>query len=182
MMHKIILAMCLSGFSFVAQACDPYIEQQPAWSTASFRPHSTAFERCQVDEENYRRVIREWLLVQPSDAPIISSLFLGRLVSFPWISHQLADSALGRPQWATRIARARPEERARMAAEILRDPVLLKRLGQPFEDTRYTVVGVSFEKILFGNAADYTSDKKGGNTMVPFDAQFWLRLGTRTNN
>ncbi|MFZ0790263.1 MAG: hypothetical protein WAM94_11655 [Chromatiaceae bacterium] len=45
--------------------------------------------------------------------------------------------------------------------------------------TRYVVLGVTFEKVLFGRADQYSSDRRAGAVKVPFDALLWLRLGTR---
>ncbi|HSO07627.1 MAG TPA: hypothetical protein VLW45_10320 [Pelomicrobium sp.] len=162
-----------------ALACTPFIEEHPSGTTASFRPHTTALKHCEVDEPTYRRVVSAWLAGRPADAPPVSALFVGRSVSFPWLSRQIADSALASPDWAERVARAKPGERDRLGGEILRDPALLRRLAAPFESTRYAAVRLSYEKILFGRADEHTSNRRGGAVMVPFDAQLWLQLAPR---
>jgi hypothetical protein len=160
-------------------ACAPYIEEWRTESTASFRPHTTAFERCEVDEATYVRVLGEWLHARAADAPVLRSISLGRAVNFPWISRYMADSALQSPGWAAGASRAKLVERSRLAAKVLNDPVLLRRLGVPFEGTGYTITAISFEKVLFGKAAEYSSSKEAGKVPVPFDAQLWLRLAPR---
>ena len=162
-----------------ASACTPTIQERASESTASLRPHTSAFERCTIDEATYRKVVAEWIRARPADSASISSLSLGRAVDYPWLSQFVADSALASPQWRKRIAKARGVERDKLAAAILSDPALRKRLDAPFEGTRYRVSQVTFEKILFGRADEHTSDKKGGSTIVPFDAQIWLRLMPR---
>jgi hypothetical protein len=162
-----------------ALACAPHIEERPTESTASFRPHTTAFERCEVDEATYVRVLGEWLHARAADAPELRSISLGRAVNFPWISRYMADSALQSPGWAASASRAKMVERSRLAAKVLNDPLFLQRLDAPFEGTRYTITAISFEKVLFGAAAEYSSSKEAGKVPVPFDAQLWLRLAPR---
>jgi hypothetical protein len=166
----------------LALACTPFIEEHPSWASASFRPHTSAFEHCEVDEQSYRQVISEWLHTRAADSGAVSSLSLGRAVTFPWLSRHIADSALQTPGWAARVARAKPGERDSLAAPILRDPELLHRLAAPFEGTQYTIRSISFEKVLFGRADEYSSNKSAGAVKVPFDAQLWLQLAPRGQN
>lgn len=160
-------------------ACTPFIEVHASGTSATLRPNTTAFERCAVDEPTYRRVVSAWLRSRPAG---VTSLSLGRAVSYPWLSRHIADSALASPDWAARISRARAVERDKLAAQVLRDPALLRRLAVPFEGTAYMTTHVSFEKILFGRADENSSSKSGGSILVPFDAQLWLRLSIMGNN
>jgi hypothetical protein len=160
-------------------ACTPFIEEHPSGSTAAFRPHTTALERCEVDEPTYRRVVSAWLAARTADAPPLTSLFLGRAASFPWLSRQIADAALARPDWTARVAQAKPGERDRLGGEVLRDPALLRRLAAPFEGTGFVVLRLSFEKVLFGPAREHASNASAGAVMVPFDAQLWMELAPR---
>ncbi|MBK8894116.1 MAG: hypothetical protein IPN64_08640 [Propionivibrio sp.] len=175
----ISLIAFLTMGSGIALACTPFIEEHPSWSSASFRPHTTAFEHCEVDEETYLRIVSQWLRNRPADAAAVSSLSLGRVIAYPWLSRHIADSALGKADWAARISRAKPVDRGKLAAEVLRDPTLLQRLAIPFEDTPYLASSVSFEKVLFGKADAYSSNSNAGAVIVPFDAQLWLRITPR---
>lgn len=157
-------------------ACTPFIEEHPTGASASFRPHTSAFENCEVSEPTYRQVVSEWLRTRPAGAAPVSSLSLGRAVAFPWLSRYIADAALQSPGWAERVVRARSGERDKLAAAILLDAALRQRLAVPFEGTQYVVLSVSFEKVLYGRADEYSSDKRAGAVRVPFDAQLWLRL------
>jgi hypothetical protein len=136
-----------------------------------------------VDEARYRRVIADWLQRQPATASNITSLALGRAVSYPWISRFIADTALQTPGWAVRMAHTKISERHKLAGSVLHDPELLQRLAAPFADSRYAVIGLSFEKVLFGRADKYASQPASTSAAaaveVPFDAQLWLRLAPR---
>ena len=174
-----LLILGLVGAPSTAQACTPYIEEHPASTSATFRPHSSAFGACDVSEESYRQVIRNWLQTRPSSSTPLSSLSLGRAETFPWISRYLADAALLRPEWGRRISRGSPGEHNRFVAGLLSDPAFLKRLDQPFDGTPYTVGGVSVEKVLIGKASEHASAVAPPAARVPFDAQLWLRLAPR---
>ncbi len=177
------------GNHAAAGACAPFIEEHPAWTSATLRPHDTAFESCSVDEARYRQVIADWLQKRPAARPDITSLSLGRAVNFPWISRFMADTALRSPDWAVRVAHARSGERDGLARSILHDPLLLQRLAAPFAGSRYAVVGLAYEKVLFGRADIHASPPAAPLTsqaaatraavMVPYDAQIWLRLAPR---
>lgn len=158
-------------------ACSPFIEEHPDYASASFRASTTAFESCPVSEATYQRVIRQWLQSRSSNLPVLQSLSLGRAVDFPWISRHIAESALKVPRWKSLVA-ATPRGRLdSLAGPVIQGLELRTRLAVPFAGTEYEVVGISYEKVLYGRARDYASH--GGATMVPFDAQLWLQLAPR---
>jgi hypothetical protein len=174
-----LLAVCLAATPSIAQVCTPYVEEHPASTAATFRPHASVFQACEVNEETYRQVIRDWLRTRSSGSAPLSSLSLGRAEAFPWISRYLADAALGRPQWVRRVARGSSGEHNRFVADLLSEPAFLKRLDQPFDAAPYRVVGVSVEKVLIGKAGEHASAAASPAAPVPFDAQLWLRLAPR---
>ncbi|MFY9973631.1 MAG: hypothetical protein WAK53_05195 [Chromatiaceae bacterium] len=159
--------------------CSPFIEEHPHSSYATFRANTDAFESCPVSEATYRHVVSEWLRSRASGWPELTSLSLGRAVSFPWVSQHIADAALETPSWAAKVAGAPPGRRDALAAGAIRDPELLHRLAVPFEGTDYVVTGISFEKVLYGSAIEHSSHKDAGATRAPFDAQLWLQLGPK---
>jgi hypothetical protein len=155
------------------------VEERLPSGEAMFRPHTTAFEKCEVAEETYRRVVAAWSRGRPADAPPLTSLSLGRAVSFPWISRHIADSALGSPAWDARSGKPRGSAINKLVAGLLSEPGFLARLGAPFEGTGYAVAGVSVEKVLVGKASEFSSSANPGNLRVPFDAQVWIHLMPR---
>lgn len=167
----LVLLLALSP----ALACTPFIEDAPQQATAVFRKHTDAFAECPVSEASYRQFIRQWLETRPTDLPPLSGLSLGRAVDFPWLSRLIADTALRVPAWQSLIS-ATPRGRLdALAARIFENAELRARLAIPFAGSGYTLIGLSYEKVLYGKARDYATDRKD-NTLVPFDAQLWLRL------
>jgi len=174
----VALALFTNSLLAVA-ACAPSIEEQLSGVSATLRPHANAFEACLVDETTYRRLISQWLAQRPRSGAELSSLSLGRAVTFPWISRHIADGALQSPGWAASMARVMAGERHRLAELLFGDPLLLERLTAPFEGTPYPVLGLGHEKTLFGRADAHATHAEDGAVLVPFDAQLWLRLALR---
>jgi len=177
--HLLTVTLWLACVEVLAASCTPVIEEHPAWTSASLRPHDSAFLHCVIDEDQYQKLISEWLHARASTAPALTSLSLGRVVHLPWISSFIADTALQTPGWATRIAHAKTRQREKLALPILQHPALLQRLAAPFMTTDYEVLGISYEKLLFGNANTHSSNPAASTIKVPYDAQLWLRLGKR---
>lgn len=173
------LTMVLATSPLSALGCRPFIEEHQNGSYGTFRAHTNAFEDCPVSEATYRQVVTAWLQSRSGESANFTSLSLGRAVAFPWVSQHIADAALRLPNWAAQVSSVRPGRRDGLAAAAIRDPALLKRLAAPFEGSRYVVLGVAFEKVLYGRADTHSSRRDAGATRVPFDAQLWLRLAPR---
>ena len=178
-LNRFAMLWVLVSAAFPAVACSPYIEETPDRTYAIFRPHTDAFEDCTVDEATYHRIITEWLQSRSAELPNITSLSLGRAVYFPWVSQHIADTALQSPHWSERVNSAQRGQRDALATDAIRDPELLARLAIPFEGSMYEVTGISFEKVLYGRADEYSSNKTPDPTWVPFDAQLWLKLAIK---
>jgi hypothetical protein len=161
-----------------AQGCTPFVEEYPNRSYATLRANTTEFEPCFLSEEDYRKVVSAWLHARSTGLPQLTSLSLGRAVDLPWVSRAIADAALEIPNWPKKVSKSSGRRDA-LAAPAIRNQDLLLRLAAPFEGTNYSVTGLSFEKVLYGNADQYSSHKEAGNIKVPFDAQLWLRLAPR---
>ncbi len=171
------VALC-STAAVAGAACEPYVEEQPKWHSATFRPSRAALASCDVTEDAYRAVVGAWLAARAPDAPPLDTVALGRAVSYPWLSRAIADAALASPGWASRATHAKPGRRDALAAPVLRAPALRDRLALPFAGSRYVVTNLSYEKVLFGKASEHATQILAGqgDVLVPFDAQLWLRL------
>ena len=179
-LHRVvalILFAALLNAAQLAAACAPFIEEHANSPSASFRTHTADAIQCEVAEEEYRRVVEHWLRNRPPGAAALFSLSLGRAERFPWISRHLADIALQSEDWRTRVARGSSGRQNAFVAAILSEPVFLRRLSVPFEESQYSVLSVSVEKVLVGPASKHFPAHRRSNAMVPFDAQVWLRLG-----
>ncbi len=190
MQRRITLSHLILAFSFlsflgiiaatplVAQPCAPFIEEHPQQTTAVFRKHTDAFTECPVSEASYQQILRQWLQARATNLPPLTGVSLGRAVDFPWLSRLIADTALKVPAWQSLII-ATPRGRLHaLAARVFENAELRARLAEPFAGSGYTVIGLSYEKVLYGKASDHATDRRD-DTLVPFDAQVWLQLTPR---
>ena len=169
MKRHLIACLAVAACALPAWACSPWIEEY-ASGHAVLRAHADALQECTLDEMGYQRLVAGWLRGRPHEAGKITSIGLGRAVTYPWLSRHIADAALRQPAHVKGDA---------LAAAVLQDPVLLQRLALPFAATRYEAEKLSYEKVLFGRADRYSSDKNAGSRPLPFDAQLWLQLKPR---
>ena len=174
-----LTTVLLLALSPLAAACSAYVEGSPDPAYAVFRPHSSAFESCEVSEETYRRVLAQWLHNRPPGSAQLVSVSLGRAKDYPWIAHYLTDSARHSSEWSDHGRRIPPGRQNTLVAKLLSDTTFLQRLDAPFAGTALMVRGVAVEKVLLGAARDYSSDSRTAKVKVPYDAQLWLQLVPR---
>ncbi len=113
----------------------------------------------------------------PKPAGIYSSLSIGRLIDYPWLSHYLAVTAYRDRAWDTKRGRPVALDINRYVAHILFSKDLLAPLAAALEAGGYRVLGVSVEKVLVGGFREVPFYQgKMGPGRVPYDAQVWFRL------
>lgn len=106
-----------------------------------------------------------------------TSLFLGRLVSYPWLSTSLAAFAAADPGWDRRRGRPAAADLHGYVSKALARREIVAQFEEPFGDSGYRVVSVSVEKVLvsrFREIAAYNGPLLSGK--VPWDAMVWLNL------
>lgn len=108
-----------------------------------------------------------------------SSLYIGRLIDYPWLSQYLAETAYQDPAWSTGKGRPVKLDINKYVARVLLDSQVTvdveKALGRG-----YAVISVSVEKVLVGGfrlVPGYQGRLRSGK--IPFDAQVWFRLERR---
>lgn len=112
------------------------------------------------------------------------SLFLGRLVDYPWLSEGLARWAARSAEWDVRRGVCRGERNGNAFAErALRDAGVLEPLARALAGEGLRVTGVSAEKVLivpvdqlpFGERL--RTEGVAGDARLPYDAMVHLVLG-----
>lgn len=141
-----------------------------------------AHRNCAIDEDSLTAVLRAALPGPRVDgtAPAYSSLFLGRLVDYPWLSAQVARAAAVDPAWNARRGRPARGDVNAYVAGVLARPAATAALRPALEDAGYRIAGVSVEKVLVLPAREIQA--LGGEALsglLPFDAMTWLGLAPR---
>jgi hypothetical protein len=166
-------------FSMPAGECTLSVESNDRWYTLRLRAHHPSGNNCFIDRETVASVLGAAL--SKADAQEaggkFSSLYIGRLVDYPWLSQALAVAARNDRGWD-----AKKGKPTRMNINLYVSKLLSsKDITEPFDAALakggYKVKGVSAEKVLVGrlrNVPLCEDDTASG--LVPYDAQVWFRL------
>ena len=109
-----------------------------------------------------------------------SSLFIGRLIDFPWLSEYLALAAYKDKGWNRAKGKPAAMDMNKYVAAILARREVTAPIEETFGDSGYRIVGVTVEKVLVGGSGDvplYEGKTRSGK--VPFDGMVWFRLEKR---
>ncbi|HEX5842438.1 MAG TPA: hypothetical protein VFY62_08160, partial [Pseudomonas sp.] len=110
-------------------------------------------------------------------AQAYSSIFLGRLLHYPWLVDALLQAAAASPQWDATAGAAKDGQDNRTVALLLSHSDALQGVRASLRRAGYDLRGVSVEKVLVGGQADFpphlAPEIQG---KLPFDAQLWLLI------
>ena len=177
-MYRMFLTMILLLFadtSIPAQQevhseCKPFVEVNKKWQTLRIRPHENAFLHCTITQKQYNELVRNALEQPDSDQVNFKSLFMGRLIEYPWISKYLATQALASDDWNSETGQPKGGDFNSFVRDILISPDMLGQIQEPFADTGYTVTGASVEKVLITKANEIPWLELSESVLVPYDA------------
>ena len=116
-----------------------------------------------------------------NDAPklegVYSSLCIGRLIDYPWLSQYLADSAWNDPSWDRKKGKPVNLDLHRYVKNLLARKEVAGEIDKALEAAGYRVTSVTIEKVLVGSLRDvplYQGKMAPGK--VPLDAIVWFIL------
>jgi len=182
-----ILALSLTGTTASSQGvvivsskvgeCDLTIESNENWHTLRLRAHHPRYMDCQIDRSSMLSVLDEAFSTIDSTKGSFSSLSIGRLIDYPWLSQYLATTAYGDREWDSKKGKPAAMDINKYAAQLLFRNEMTAQIATVFKRGGYTVEGVTVEKVLVGDFREVPSYQ---GTMhpgrVPYDAQVWYRL------
>lgn len=115
---------------------------------------------------------------QEQSAEVFPSLFLGRLVDYPWISSALATFAATDSRWDVRKGQPVTGHSNGYVRAVLARPGMLAPIDQVLANNGYRVRAVEVEKVLVARCRELGSRDTGLHCpgRVPFDAMVWLVL------
>jgi hypothetical protein len=159
--------------------CELRLEADTKWQTLSMRVRSEDHGDCRIDQQTMAAAIHTALsgTAPPIPRKDYTSLSIGRLVEYPWLSLSVVNAARNDPEFDVKKGKPRSKDLNKYVADLLRQEEACKQLSEVLAGSGYEVVGVSVEKVLVGAAKDilsYQGEPFSGR--VPFDAQVWYRL------
>ena len=150
--------------------CRPVVEINPQWQVMRIRSHENAFLSCTVSQDKFNELITAAFADPESNKTEFKSLFIGRLIEYPWLSRYLAIQSLQHEDWDSEKGQYKGTNINAFVAGILSSPELLGQIQEPFAGTGYTVSRASVEKVLVGKANEIEWLEISTNVMVPYDA------------
>jgi len=134
---------------------------------------------CYARKDSVQKVLRT--VFSTTDPPklegVYASLFLGRLMDYPWLCEYLAVSAYKDPRWDRKKGKPVSMELYQYVSAILSDKEVLSTFEDAFGESAYTITAVTLEKVCVGRFSDlplYHGKLFPGK--VPLDAVVWFRL------
>ena len=155
--------------NILIEECAPLYEINPPWQTIRLRSHENAFLNCTVTQEKFNELIAAAFTDPEIDKTEFKSLFIGRLVEYPWLSQYLAKHVLQHPDWDPEQGTYTGDNINAFVAGILSESALLKQIQQPLDGTGYIVTGASVEKVLIGRANEIEWLDINATVLVPYD-------------
>jgi len=155
------------------------VELNEKWNTLRLRAHHPKYSGCQIDKNSMISVLSAAFLKTelPRLEGSYSSLSLGRLIDYPWLSQYLATTAYRDHGWDSKKGKPGAMDINKYTAQLLSKKELITQIERPFTLGGYRIAGVSVEKVLVGGFREvpfYEGEMHPGR--VPYDAQVWFRL------
>ena len=134
---------------------------------------------CYATKDNMQTVLKAvFSKTDPSKLEgVYNTLFLGRLIDYPWLSEYLAVTAYRDPRWDREKGKPVTLDPYRYVNSVLSNREVLSQFEDAFGQSGYTIRAVILEKVCVGRFSDVPLYKgKALPGKVPFDAMVWLGL------
>ena len=171
-----ILPLSVEADRTSIDGCKPVVEINSQWQTIRLRAHENAYLDCTVPQEKFNELIAAAFTDPEIDKTEFKSLFIGRLVEYPWLSQYLAKQALQHPDWDSEQGKFAGENINAFVSGILSAPELLEQIQQPLNETGYIVTVASVEKVLIGKANEIEWLDINETVLVPYDVMLHFIL------
>jgi hypothetical protein len=162
-----------------AGECNLSLESNEKWHTLRLRAHNPEYKGCHIDKDSMLSVLgAAFLKTEPPKLEgSYSSLSLGRLIDYPWLSQYLAATAYRDRGWDSKKGKPVAMDINKYVSQLLFRKELMAQIETVFEKGGYRIRAVAVEKVLVGGFREipsYQGEMHSGQ--VPYDAQVWFRL------
>lgn len=159
--------------------CALGVEVNDNWHTLRLRAHHPGYRGCRIDKDSMLSVLGSAFSEIGSRPSVgaFTSLSIGRIIDYPWISQYLANTAYGDRGWNSRRGKPAALDINKYVSGLLSRTELTEPIGAALAKGGYRVVGVTVEKVLVGGFREVPPhDGPFPPGRVPYDAQVWFRI------
>jgi len=170
---------CEEIYRDTIDSCFVILESDKKWETLSVRIYHTELGECAVQESDvYDFLNRAFTKLSEKKPDVIyKSMYMGRIIEYPWISKFLADSAKACPCWSVVKGKAIKGNNHTLVSDILNCERIVNPFNEKLKLIGYRVAGVSVEKILISTGKPIKLPQWiDFKIKVPFDAMLWFKL------
>ena len=168
-------------FSLEEGICSLRLEADDRDRILRFRVHP-GHPECYATRDGMQKVLMA--VFSKTDLPklegVYTSLFLGRLIDYPWLCEYLAVSAYKDVRWDKKKGKPVSVDLYKYISAILSTREVISQFEDAFGDSGYTIRAITLEKVCVGRFSDvplYQGKMRPGK--IPFDALVWFRLKKR---
>ena len=168
-------------FEGMAGECPVTVEANPTWHVLTVRRSPESYESgaCLIDREDTAAILEGAFaaLTQGADRTAYTSVFLGRIEYYDWLSRHLVERAQSHADWSAESGQTRQGRIINdLVNEILGEPAVLGAMNTALAGSGYSATGMSCEKVLVSgkDTKAYEPDWTPRGKRVPFDAMCWL--------
>ncbi len=159
--------------------CNLSLESNEKWHTLRLRAHPPKYKGCHIDKDSMLSVLSAAFL--KTESPKLegnySSLSLGRLIDYPWLSQYLAINAYRDNEWDSKKGKPVVMDINKYVSQLLFRKDLMAQIKTVFEQNGYKIEGVTVGKVLVGSFHEVPfCQGEMFSGQVPYDAQVWFRL------
>jgi hypothetical protein len=159
--------------------CTLTVEANSRWHTLRLRAHHPEGRNCLVDRDSMLSSLSEAFSETGlmKFVGVFTSLYIGRIIDYPWLSQYLANTARMDRKWNAKRGKPVTLNVNQYVSGVLSQREVLTQIETTVAKSGYRVTGVSVEKVLVGGLREvpqYAGDMAAG--LFPYDAQVWFRL------
>lgn len=160
-----------------ANGCTLSVADQDRTLRLRLAPHG-----CRASREAVQRLLEAAFARAEPPRPEgpYTSLFIGRLVEYPWAAEHLASTAAADRRWDRRAGKAVGTGTYAFVAAVLSEPAVTAPFEAALRGSGYRIRSATVEKVLIlelRKAPEYEGARPPGK--LPFDAMVWFNLEKR---
>jgi len=171
-------------FSMEAGKCSLTVEADNQSHTLRLRVHPE-YNDCHISKDSMLSALKAAFTKTepPKLEESYSSLYIGRLIDYPWLSQYLASTVYRDREWDKKRGKHVSLNINKYVSNILSREEITVQLEEAFAASGYKVISTTVEKVLIGDFRSvplYHGEMIPGK--VPYDAQVWFRLKKNNEN